>query len=51
MTWTNLSVGTGEVHGVPPAPRGGLGLALAEGGLYVFGGWDGEGRENNIENT
>jgi hypothetical protein len=43
MTWTNLSVGGGNVLGVPPAPRGGLGLAFAEGGLYVFGGWSGSG--------
>ncbi len=43
MTWTNLSVGGGEVQGLPPAPRGGLGLAFAEGGLYVFGGWGDSG--------
>ncbi len=44
MTWTNLSVGGGDVRGVPPAPRGGLGLAFTHGVLYVFGGWSDSGK-------
>jgi hypothetical protein len=46
MAWTNLSAGAGGVRGAPPPPRGGLGLAVAGGGLYVFGGWADAGGAN-----